>query len=640
LVIVLCLASLSAPAARAAAATLYVGADAAEGGDGSQARPFGSLAAVEEASAAGDTIRVVAAKAPLDGGIALKAGQRLIGAGAAAPIENTDASRHDGDAITLADRTEVANVAVVGAVRGGIYGEDVQDVSIHGNDVTGTNTSCTVGFVVQPFLLPTTAPGVAVPFSAGLTNAWAAIMVDAGTVTSTVSLVGNTVHDGTCADGIDVRASGTANVTATVTRNTVTRMLQSVTMESVLGIGLQTRDSSHLTAREDHNSESYIGTAYVGDEGEADSEGLFANAAGPSELNVKVTRNTFAHGLGHLSANCFEVVGSNGGPTMHATLLNSTCDDVVGDILEAASLSANATMTFDVRHVRANHSTFLGASTIHTVLPGDDGDCMLVLASGAGASTSVTIRDSLFTNCVADGIGVVSNVVDGSGPADHLSVDVRNSRITGNALSNVRIANVTGVTELDGRFENTDLSASGGTPIIREALDTSGTTRERLDFGGGALGSRGANCIFGGAGGDVLAVGGVLDMQRNWWGQPGGPAAGKVTSTGTVDTGAPLDAAACGPVAGTTLGPLPECAKRRHVVLRLGPRWVSATARVNGHKVRVVRRHGRLVVRATLPRRAAKLRITGRDRHGRPLHKARRFRPARCRRAVGRTRGR
>ena len=42
----------------------------------------------------------------------------------------------------------------------------------------------------------------------------------------------------------------------------------------------------------------------------------------------------------------------------------------------------------------------------------------------------MTITNSQLTNCVADGLGVVSNVVDGSGPVKKLSFDVENSRIT------------------------------------------------------------------------------------------------------------------------------------------------------------------------------------------------------------------
>lgn len=69
--------SLSAlPAAEGSAGrTWYVSASAKPGGNGSAAKPFGSLLAVESASRAGDTIRVLPSDRTLDGGIRLKPGQ-------------------------------------------------------------------------------------------------------------------------------------------------------------------------------------------------------------------------------------------------------------------------------------------------------------------------------------------------------------------------------------------------------------------------------------------------------------------------------------------------------------------------------------------------------------------------------------
>ncbi|MGY2062960.1 hypothetical protein ACW9HQ_49420, partial [Nocardia gipuzkoensis] len=111
--------------------TWYVDAAAAPGGDGTARAPFATLAQVQAASRDGDTIVVVPAAAALDGGIALKPGQHLIGGGPAvldAPsgsalprLTNTTAA-HDGDAVVLASGSEVRNLAITGARRGGIYG--------------------------------------------------------------------------------------------------------------------------------------------------------------------------------------------------------------------------------------------------------------------------------------------------------------------------------------------------------------------------------------------------------------------------------------------------------------------------------------------------------------------------------------
>ena len=575
-----------------------------------------------------------------------------LAASAPAPaIENTGAAQHSGDAITLADRTEVSNIKIIGASRGGIYGHDVSDVDVHGNDVSATNTSCTTGFVVQPFNLPTEAPGVPIPFSSGLANGWAAIMVDETRGASAVTVNANYVHDGACSDGIDVRASGTASVTAHVADNALTRLKQDPTMQSILAIGMQTTDTATLTADVVRNTETYIGTAYEQDFGEADSEGLFANSAGHSELVERADRNTFAHGLGHLSANCFEVAASNGGPTMDVTLTNSTCDYVVGDILEAANLSRDATVTFTIDHVRAAHSTFPIAPAFHQAEPGDDGDCLLEVASGAQNTTNVNISNSLFTDCAADGLGVVSNAVDGSGSVKHIGFDVRNSRITANKLSNIRIVNVTPIDQLDARAEHTDLSMSDGTPLVVEDLETNGTTHARLDLGGGPLGSPGHNCIFGGTQGDVIAGRYDLDALYDWWGTPGGPSPGRVVAAGsTVNSSSALGTGDCGPPSTSTLGPLPEtapstgpatqvnlgpapkpttprpCRSRRHFVIHLPRSWRRATVTVDGHRVRVRRIHGRLAANIDLrghARGTATINARGTDRERRRVHQVR-----------------
>jgi len=186
-----------------------------------------------------------------------------------------------------------------GARRGGIYGHNVRNVTVAGNDVSATNTSCTTGFVVQPFVLPLFAPGAGVPFSSGLSNGWAAIMIDESHTIARISVRGNRVHDARCADGIDIRASGTARVTAAVRHNTLTHLTQDPSKQSELAIGMQTLGHARLAAHIDGNSESYIGTATVGDSGDSDSEGVFGNSAGHSHLIENIDRNTFAHGLGH-----------------------------------------------------------------------------------------------------------------------------------------------------------------------------------------------------------------------------------------------------------------------------------------------------------------------------------------------------
>jgi hypothetical protein len=559
-----------AGASCASAATWYVRSGARPPGNGGARSPFPTLRAVEAAAAPGDTIVVEPAPVsvpPLDGGIELKSHQVLVGGGPPVRghagslkqlpvLTNTTGTNLGGDAVRLADGTTVENLVIEGAYRGGIYGSDVSRVTVKRNDVSGTNTSCTTGFVVAPFDVPTTIPGEGIPFSSGLPNGWAAIMIDERHTAADVAVADNAVHDAGCADGIDIRAFGTANVSARVDDNTLTDLKQGSGQESVLAIGMQTSDTSRLAARVDGNTESYIGSATVGDFGEADSEGLFANASGRSRLTERAEGNTFAHGLGHISANCVEAVSSNGGPTMSFSLTNSTCNYVVGDVLEADNLSANATLTFAANHVIAANSTFPGGLAQAQVEPGDDGDCMLEAASGAASDTSVEISNSQLSNCTADGLGVISNVTQGTGPVNRLGFDVENSRITANQASNLRVENVTPIDHLEGKIEHTDLSESPGSPVILRNLETTGATNATLDLGGGRLGSQGHNCILGGDPTDATTIGYNLAAEHDWWGQAGGPSpASTLAAGGTIDSSSPLAGADCGPTPGSTIGP-------------------------------------------------------------------------------------
>jgi hypothetical protein len=524
---------------------------------------------------------------PLNGGIALKPDQKLIGSGpavtrlpssAASPrITNTTATRDSGDAVRLADGDQVSNLVILGSYRGGIYGDNVRSATISGNNLTGTNTSCTTGFVVQEFTLPTLAPGVGIPFSSGLPNGWAAILLDESAATARLNFRGNYVHDGACNDGIDVRASGTGHVTATVTGNVLTHLREGASQQSVLAIGMQTVGSSTLLANVRGNSESYIGNATSGDQGNADSEGLFANTAGPSHLTEHVTNNTDVHGQGHLSANCFEIVASNGDPTTDVSFSNSSCKDVVGDQIEEVNLTANSKMSLTVNHVRAQTTEFTGGPGFHQAEPGDDGDCLFELASGSHTTTTLRVSNSIFTGCVTDGLEVASSVDTGSGPVDKLTFNVNDSRITGNTLSNLRVADTGPITDFAGQITHTDLSLTPGSDVILENIPTNGSTSDlHLDLGGGPFSSAGHNCIYGGNPLDIEDVRDTVSARQDWWGQPGGPPAGRVLTTeGSVDTGDPLASPACGPTAGTILGPLP--AQRS-----AGPKCVAATGHLTG----------------------------------------------------------
>ena len=312
--------------------------------------PFNSLAAAENASSPGDTIVIEPSPLnvpPLDGGIALKADQRLVGDGppvvqlgkpllqggpplvrstelpSQPRIANTSALTNNGDAVELADGADVENIVIATAYRGGIYGKDVVDVTVRGNDVSNFNTSGTVGFRVQPFYLNSYTPGLArggpPPFGNGIGAGWAAILIDTATVTTSLSINENFVHDGVCGDGIDLRSMGTGNATAQVNRNFVTSLTQcsGTGVGTIEGIGTQVTGTGVLHASVDQNTEANTGSP------RANMDSLFVNSAESGTLIQTISHNLYTSGIGGASTNGMEYIISNGNPYSQLTISDS-----------------------------------------------------------------------------------------------------------------------------------------------------------------------------------------------------------------------------------------------------------------------------------------------------------------------------
>jgi hypothetical protein len=531
---VACLCAL--PVQAHASATWYVAANAAPGGDGSAGAPFGSLADAEHASAPGDTIVVVAAPEdvpPLDGGIALKPGQRLVGTGPGARLTNTGTG-NNGNAVLLADDVEVAGLSVVGTYRSGMYGVDVTGVNVHGNDVSGHNTSCTPGYQILPLIAPTNIPGVGVPFAFPLPivgnvfvldilNGWAGIMVDAHRAIGSIAIDDNYVHDAECGDGIDIRAHGTAELVAGVHRNVVTRLKQghfegerpAVFVDSLLAVGFQTDDSARLVVDAADNTQTFIGS-----EG-SDCEGMFMDAGGASTLLATVDRNTFAHGIGGFSCNGLEIITGWGAATIEARITNSTYDDDPGDMIEAGNLGAGSKMRLELDNVIVMNTTV--DDTTGGVIPFNIGECLLAGNAGAGQTFTLKIRNSEFTGC-HNGVSALSNVATGNGvgPADSMTVDISDSRIHDNRVDNLRVGNLTPMRNLTVHVTGTDLSGAGDTAVAFDQPTGVTLNDPVIDISGD-------NCIFGGTRYDAEVFRYQVDARHNWWGVPGGPAEGKTS---------------------------------------------------------------------------------------------------------------
>ncbi len=134
------LALLAVPSPTSAQATAYyVSADAGANGNGSKNSPFVALSQAQSVSAAGDTIYLLAGDRVLDGGIALKTGQKLLGiaangqllANAEGRVRLSNTTQQlDGVIVQLSDHNEVA----------GIHFMNMRNyaVSAAGSDYSGT----------------------------------------------------------------------------------------------------------------------------------------------------------------------------------------------------------------------------------------------------------------------------------------------------------------------------------------------------------------------------------------------------------------------------------------------------------------------------------------------------------------------
>ena len=216
-------------------------------GHGTRAHPFRSLAEVEGVSRARDRIVVLPpagrARSTAASSCGRGSGSRRGPVGEASPTRGAahEHERHlDGDAVRLAEAPSCATDLRYRARRR-VYGR-TSAVRILGNDVSGHNTSARAGFHIPPFNVPTRCPASASRSPTASTTAgpgsWSTPPAASGTVVSaaTASTTPTAATASTSAPG------GTRGIAHRV-RNTVTDLRQGADFESILAIGLQTRDA-------------------------------------------------------------------------------------------------------------------------------------------------------------------------------------------------------------------------------------------------------------------------------------------------------------------------------------------------------------------------------------------------------------
>ncbi len=525
------------------ARTLYVAATAEAGGNGTRERPFNTLAALAAASQAGDTLVVLASPldvAALAGGITLKPNQCLLGDGpavvthgaassvtgaaalAALPrLANDSALSQNGDVVRLAEGSEVVNLVITSSSRGGIYGLDVPGAFVHGNEVTGTNSSCTIGFTVEPFVAPTRGPFVGIPLA--LPAGWAGILIDANYGTGALRVTDNYVHDLACGNGIDLRIRQTADYTAEISRNFVTQLKlgplgQTQEFHLVHAITTQVTNTARLSAYSADNVQTFIGGPG------ADCEGLFMNLAGTGRGEWLIERNVFEHGIGGFSCNGMEIVVSNGAAYGDMTIRDSRFVDNPGDMIQQDNLGRGSTIRLALERVTVRDTTERPGPAADQPLPFNLGDCILAGSTGTDNTTVLRVRDSDFSNC-NNGLTMLSgvSVTNGLGPDGLVDIEIINSRFHGNAANNFAFGAITPLRELKIKVENSDFGRAGSNALALQLLNLGSVETSTIDFGGGALGSRGGNCIFGGAPFDALTEKLTATLHGNWWGRAGGP---------------------------------------------------------------------------------------------------------------------
>lgn len=270
-------------------------ARAGSDGDGSTAaRPLGSTAALEAVSAVGDVIVLLPSDAALNGGLALKPNQALIGlpeAGRLPTITNSQIERNGGTGIVLADRARIWNVRVENTHASGVYGADVTGVSISSVEIVGANrAAAALG----------TAPGGRVPHGGIVFFSSRAQLSAASLVTETAVLNATGVGIATIARNgarhrlvmTDIRAEGGARLdnldvgimaTAEGTSSDVELELthsRVLGRMSIAGRNVLVEAGAHATAR------ARIGESYVGDSGQDGVIGLARNL--PAAVDIEI----------------------------------------------------------------------------------------------------------------------------------------------------------------------------------------------------------------------------------------------------------------------------------------------------------------------------------------------------------------
>ena len=502
-------------------------------GNGTNSKPFTSLAEVESNSEPGDAIHVLPSNFVLDGGIQLKDGQSLIGVGAQvtevpenaahAQISNSTGGHLSGDAIRLADNNTVQNIHVIGAYRGGILGVNVASAVIENNLITENMNQHSVQTLQTSFVIfqpQRNHYGAITLFACGTTSPNECQDEDPATVglaAANAVIRGNVIHD-VNVEGIVILNDAGVATNYSVQDNSVDRV-------SMVNPGFLRTDLLPPLVPEVVRSRAF--TMIVGNGAHAvlDMDHFDASHLAPpgdyaSDGVVLVTFGNGAVITGDLS-------------DITVTNPDFTGETVNGDSLELTAFGNNA--VFDVRVRRA----FLSDS-VSTLVK------LLEVGPTNGNSYFFDIADSVLSNVNPRVAVEASNAAlayikigsPGAVQTNTVDISVKDTRLIGhrrglliNLLNNVNLGT------LRVFAENSTFASTNPNEGFRLFNQGGVISSAAIDLGGGSLGSQGNNSFFNNAQQDLAVVNLhvappplIVSAANNYWGG-GAPVPGVDTLT-------------------------------------------------------------------------------------------------------------
>ena len=559
--------------------TWYVKANAGAGGDGSEGRPFNSLQTVEQKSEPGDTIIVVDCPADipaLDGGIALKDGQKLLGSGpdvtlddpaaAQAKITNSDAERYDGDGIVLANDNEVTNVHIIDAHRSGISGHNISGADIHHNLITEHNQGRQTFKVLQGSY-PVEYSGI--HLTADANNTIGDLFVHDNVVrdargggvllylwdsaSAELLLDGNTFTD---------LSSPYDGANEAITIGTIGSAISSVIIRDTfidnIGRGSPVCDATLFYMEGSSQQDvliqgyTYRNTKRVGGNR---SFGIMiwpTPSASNARLNVRL-EDSDLRGMNGFAGVYLYVEGRNCDITYHVE--NTVVENPAGTGLYVNNQSGSGN-NYEKIHFEGNQVRDCSGNGIY-----------FLNNYGSTKNVNISFKDNTATDCAVDGI----SFLNASGSIENVNISLEDNTATdcinrgfafrnSSSIENVEISlkdnaflgNQEGGCYFRTSWETEEGEHFGGPigdlRVMMEGnnlvggdygvyfVDHKGLTASSIiDLGGGGLGSAGRNRIFDNANNAVQSFNYDVVAKNNWWGSPEGPSSSLLEGSATFD---------------------------------------------------------------------------------------------------------